>query len=263
MSQIRFTASYGAEFQHESVVISHALLAATKKMWIIAAILPGPWHPDVLAKQIVTINHLTGGRVAVNIVSGWFRSESLQQQPYPEIFRGGSSRAARDMASRVSDWYFTNGNTGQGIQAQMDDIRTKAAANNHTVKIGVNAFIIAKDDPEAVNAFGHEVKNAGKASPEDEGNWAKSTFEDLVQYNDGFKTPGTSRAYIFRPRIHRPTASCVYLMLIRLAAAPCSVPGGLPSEFLNSAKVVRPPFSLDGASLYGYRFCSSSQVFTR
>ncbi len=24
--------------------------------------------------------------------------------------------------------------------------------------------------------------------PEGEGNWAKSTFEDLVQYNDGFKT---------------------------------------------------------------------------
>ena len=42
--------------------------------------------------------------------------------------------------------------------------------------------------PDAVKAFGHEVKNAGKASPEGEGNWAKSSFEDLVQYNDGFKT---------------------------------------------------------------------------
>lgn len=32
------------------------------------------------------------------------------------------------------------------------------------------------------------MKQAGKASPEGEGNWAKSTFEDLVQYNDGFRT---------------------------------------------------------------------------
>ena len=48
--------------------------------------------------------------------------------------------------------------------------------------------IIDKANPEAVNAFGAEVKNAGAASPEGEGNWAKSTFEDLVQYNDGFKT---------------------------------------------------------------------------
>ena len=255
LSQIRFTAGYGAEFQHESVAISHALLAATEKLRVIAAILPGPWNPVVLAKQIATIDHLTNGRVAVNIVSGWFRGEfqaigepwlehderyrrsqefievlkgiwttdnfsyqgdfyrihnyslkpkPLQQAPHPEIFQGGSSRAARDMASRVSDWYFTNGNTVEGIQAQVDDIRAKAAANGHSVKVGVNAFIIARDteeearavlaeiiekaDPEAVNAFGHEVKQAGKASPEGEGNWAKSTFEDLVQYNDGFKT---------------------------------------------------------------------------
>ena len=39
-----------------------------------------------------------------------------------------------------------------------------------------------------MNAFGDAVKQAGKASPEGDGNWAKSTFEDLVQYNDGFKT---------------------------------------------------------------------------
>ncbi|MCT5672942.1 dimethyl sulfone monooxygenase SfnG [Pseudomonas aeruginosa] len=251
LSQIRFTAGYGAEYQHESVAISHALLAATEKLKVIAAILPGPWHPAVVAKQLATI---TNGRVAVNIVSGWFKGEftgigepwlehderyrrseefirvlkgiwteenftfkgdfyrfhdyTLKpkpiQQPHPEIFQGGSSRAARDMASRVSDWYFTNGNSIDGIRAQVEDIRAKAAANGHSVKVGVNAFIIARDteeearavldeiiakaDYEAVNAFGDAVKQAGKASPEGDGNWAKSTFEDLVQYNDGFKT---------------------------------------------------------------------------
>ncbi|QWF72360.1 dimethyl sulfone monooxygenase SfnG [Methylomonas paludis] len=254
LSQIRFTAGYGAEYQHESVSFSHAILAGTTKLKVIAAILPGPWDPVVVAKQIATIDILTAGRIAVNIVSGWFKGEfhaigqpwlehderyrrseefidvlkgiwttddfsykgdfyqynhySLKpkplQQPHPEIFQGGSSRAARDMASRVSDWYFTNGNTVEGIKAQIDDIKAKAAVNNHKVKIGVNAFIIARDteaeaqavlaeiiekaNPEAVNAFGHEVKQAGAASPEGEGNWAKSTFEDLVQYNDGFKT---------------------------------------------------------------------------
>ncbi len=253
LSQIRFTAGYGAEYQHESVAISHALIAATKKLNVIAALLAGPWHPALAAKQIATISQLYNGRVSVNIVSGWFRGEfaaiglewldhderyrrseefiralrgiwtqdnfnfhgdfyrfhnyTLRPKPVsplPEIFQGGSSRAARDMASRVSDWYFTNGNTVEGIKKQVDDIREKAAANGHSVKVGVNAFaiareseeeakdvlaeIIAKADPEAVNAFGHEVKNAGKASPEGEGNWAKSTFEDLVQYNDGFRT---------------------------------------------------------------------------
>jgi FMNH2-dependent dimethyl sulfone monooxygenase len=253
LSQIRFTAGYGADNQHESVSFSHALLAATEKLKVIAALLPGPWNPALAAKQIATINHLTNGRVAVNVVSGWFRGEftaigehwldhderyrrseefiralkgiwtqddftfrgdfyrfsnyTMKPKPIdpqPEIFQGGSSRAARDMAARVSDWYFTNGNTPEEIKKQVDDIREKAAANGHSVKVGVNAFaiareteaearevlaeIIAKANPEAVHGFAHEVKNAGKASPEGQGNWAKSSFEDLVQYNDGFRS---------------------------------------------------------------------------
>lgn len=253
LTQIRFTAGYGAEYQHESVAFSHALLAATTKLKVIAAILPGPWNPTLAAKQIATISQLTSGRIAVNIVSGWFsgefraigepwldhderyrRSEEFIRslrgiwtqdnftfrgdfyrytnytlkpkpaEPLPEIFQGGSSRAARDMAARVSDWYFTNGNTQEAIRTQVDDIRAKAAESGNAPKIGVNAFVIARDteeearavldeiiahaDPDAVKAFGHEAKNAGKASPEGEGNWAKSTFEDLVQYNDGFRS---------------------------------------------------------------------------
>jgi dimethylsulfone monooxygenase len=240
LSQIRFTAG-------------QALLEATKSLKVIAALLPGPWHPAVAAKQIATLNQLYNGRVAVNVVSGWFRGEFTAigepwldhderyrrseefiralrgiwseddftfrgdfyrfsnytlkpkpRDPQPEVFQGGSSRAARDMAARVSDWYFTNGNTPEEIKKQVDDIRVKAAQNGHRVKVGVNAFVIAREteaearkvldeiiekaDPEAVNAFGHEVKNAGKASPEGQGNWAKSSFEDLVQYNDGFRS---------------------------------------------------------------------------
>ncbi len=254
LSQIRFTAGYGAEHQHEPVSFSQALLNATRKLRVIAAILPGPWNPAVVAKQIATIDHISNGRIAINVVSGWFKGEFTAigepwlehderyrrsnefiralkgiwtqddftfrgdfyrfnaytlspkpvQKPHPEIFQGGSSRAARDNAASVSDWYFTNGNTPENLKAQIDDIREKAARNGHRVRIGVNAFVIARDTEEearavlddilrhahveAVNAFGSAVKEAGKASPEGEGNWARSTFEDLVQYNDGFRT---------------------------------------------------------------------------
>ena len=75
LTQIRFTAGYGAENQHESVSFSHALLAKTKKLKVIAAILPGPWKPALAAKQLATIDYLTQGRIAVNVVSGWFRGE--------------------------------------------------------------------------------------------------------------------------------------------------------------------------------------------
>ncbi|RXG84409.1 LLM class flavin-dependent oxidoreductase [Bradyrhizobium zhanjiangense] len=75
LSQIRFAAGYGADKQHEPVSFSHALLAATEKLKVIAALLPGPWNPAVAAKQIATISQLTNARVSVNIVSGWFRGE--------------------------------------------------------------------------------------------------------------------------------------------------------------------------------------------
>lgn len=85
------------------------------------------------------------------------------------------------MAARVSDWYFTNGNTPEEIAKQVNDIRVKAKENNHAVKVGVNAFaivreteeearavlaeIIEKANPEAVNAFGHEVKMPASLLP--------------------------------------------------------------------------------------------------
>jgi FMNH2-dependent dimethyl sulfone monooxygenase len=254
LSQVRYMASYGAEYQHESTSFSLALLLATTRLKVIAAVHPGLWQPGVLAKLLATADQLSNGRAAVNVVSGWFKGEFTAlgepwlehderyrrseefirvlrgswteesfsfsgdfyrihdyalkpkpiSRPHPEIFQGGTSRAARDMAARVSDWYFCNGNTIAEIKSQVDDIQAKASAVGRRPRIGMNAFVIARDtedearrvlddivkhaDHEAVHAFGHAVKQAGKASPEGQGNWATSSFEDLVQYNDGFRS---------------------------------------------------------------------------
>ena len=75
LSQVRYMASYGAEFQHESTSFSLALLLATERLKVIAAVHPGLWHPGVLAKLGATADHLSEGRFAVNVVSGWFKGE--------------------------------------------------------------------------------------------------------------------------------------------------------------------------------------------
>ena len=83
-------------------------------------------------------------------------------------------------------------------------MKSLAESNGRNIQFGVNGFVIVRDteeeakqvlkdivlhaDKEAVEGFESQVKFAGKASPEGEGMWAESTFEDLVQYNDGFKT---------------------------------------------------------------------------
>lgn len=259
LSQVRYTASYGAEFQHESTSFSLALLLATERLKLIAAVHPGLWHPGVLAKWIATADHLSGGRVAVNVVSGWFKDEftqlgepwlehderyrrsaefitalkriwteddaelagdfyrihrftlkpkplSWEGRPHPEIFQGGNSTAARQNGGRLSDWYFSNGKSFEGVQEQLADLRAIAAdaGRAHGPRFGLNGFIIVRDTEreaqdqlreiiekahvEAVHGFGDAVRQAGRSTSDARGMWADSTFEDLVQYNDGFRT---------------------------------------------------------------------------
>ncbi|KAI9758988.1 MAG: hypothetical protein M4579_002651 [Chaenotheca gracillima] len=259
LSQIRFMAGYGADNQHEPVSFSQALLHSTEKLILIAALLPGPWNPAVAAKQIASIDNYSEGRIAVNVVSGWFKQEftSIGQwwldhaeryrrsnefirclkgiwtqdqfsfsgdfyqfhdyplrpkplprtdRPHPEIFQGGNSHDARENAATVSDYYFMNGNTLEGIQTQIADVRQRAEREGRLdkVKFAVNGFVIVREteeeairvlqeiqgkaDLEAVGAFGDAVKSAGASTQNSIGMWANSKVSDLVQYNDGFKT---------------------------------------------------------------------------
>lgn len=257
LSQVRYEASYGAEFQHESTSFSLALLLATEKLKVIAAVHPGLWQPAVLAKLCATADHLSNGRFAVNVVSGWFKDEfthlgepwlehderyrrsaeflqvlrkiwteddvdfrgdfyrihdftlkpkplNTPERPNPELFQGGNSAAARENAGRYSDWYFSNGKDYDGVTEQLVDVRRVARENDREVKFGLNGFIIARDteaeakdtlreiiakaNRPAVEGFKNAVQQAGASTASKDGMWADSTFEDLVQYNDGFRS---------------------------------------------------------------------------
>lgn len=124
---------------------------------------------------------------------------------HPIIFQGGNSRAAKEMASRVSDVYFMNGGSIETIEKQITEVKKLRKANGKPeIKFGVNGFVIVRDteaeakevlrdivvnaNKEAVHGFKESIKNAGQSSPEGKGMWAESSFEDLIQYNDGFKT---------------------------------------------------------------------------
>jgi len=232
---------------------------ATERLKLIAAVHPGLWHPGVLAKWVATADHLSGGRVAVNVVSGWFKDEFRQLgepwlehderyrrtaefilalkriwtedeanlagdfyrirdfslkpkplswpgRPHPEIFQGGNSSAAQRNGGQLSDWYFSNGKDFAGVGEQLANLRQIADAAGRTdgPRFGLNGFVIVRDTEqeardtlreiiakahvEAVEGFGAAVKQAGASTADKTGMWADSSFEDLVQYNDGFRT---------------------------------------------------------------------------
>jgi FMNH2-dependent dimethyl sulfone monooxygenase len=257
LSQTRYAASYGADKQHEATSFSLALLAATEKLKVIAAVHPGMWHPGVLAKFIITADHISNGRAAVNIVSGWLKDEfvnfgldwlehderyvrteefirvlrglwteegysqsgkyyditdftlspapvDVPGRPHPEIFFGGNSTAAQATAGRVADWYFSNGKDLEGFRENIAGVRASAARAGRHPRYGLNGFVIARDSEKeardtlreivakahrpAVEGFRDAVQEAGASTKDGRGMWADSSFEDLVQYNDGFRT---------------------------------------------------------------------------
>jgi FMNH2-dependent dimethyl sulfone monooxygenase len=247
LSQVRYEASYGAEYQHESTSFSLALLLATERLKVIAAVHPGLWQPAVLAKLGATADHLSNGRFAVNVVSGWFKDEfthlgepwlehderyrrsaeflqvlrkiwteddvdfrgdfyrihdftlkpkplNTAERPNPEIFQGGNSTAALEDLRKDFD----------GVTEQLVEVRDHAREANREVRFGLNGFIIARDSEKeakevlreivdkanrpAVEGFRGAVQQAGNSTGDKKGMWADSSLEDLVQYNDGFRT---------------------------------------------------------------------------
>lgn len=56
-------------------MLAAALAASTTKMHIMPALHPGIIHPAVAAKMLATLDRISAGRFAVNIVSGWWRDE--------------------------------------------------------------------------------------------------------------------------------------------------------------------------------------------
>jgi dimethylsulfone monooxygenase len=154
-------------------------------------------------KGLWTQSSLTFKGDFYRINEAWLKPRPISS-PYPEIFQGGNSKAARRMAAKYSDWYFLNGNSVEGVKAQIDEVRALANAEGRTVKFGLNGFviqrpteaealeqvqeIIAQADPAIVKAFGEQVKDAGQSTAERIGMWADSDYANLVQPNDGFKT---------------------------------------------------------------------------
>src|ERR1700761_9367296 len=61
--------------QLEAWTASAALAALTARIEIIAAIKPPLYHPVVLAKMAQQIEHISGGRFAINLVNAWNRPE--------------------------------------------------------------------------------------------------------------------------------------------------------------------------------------------
>jgi FMNH2-dependent dimethyl sulfone monooxygenase len=73
-----------------------ALAAVTERLEIMAAVRPTFHEPALLAKQAANIDHISRGRISLNVVSSWWAAEAKQ---YGTVFDQHDARYAR-----TSEW---------------------------------------------------------------------------------------------------------------------------------------------------------------
>jgi FMNH2-dependent dimethyl sulfone monooxygenase len=74
----RFMSLECGDGQNDALVSSAYLAAATQRLKIIGAFHTAYWHPAMIAKSASTVDVVSGGRYALNILSGWLKEEYRQ-----------------------------------------------------------------------------------------------------------------------------------------------------------------------------------------
>jgi dimethylsulfone monooxygenase len=80
----------------EAWMLTAALAAHTRTIQVMPAVYPGMITPQLAAKMGATLDRITGGRFAINVVNGWFEKEF-------ELFSNGAWIASSDARYRRMD----------------------------------------------------------------------------------------------------------------------------------------------------------------
>ncbi|AJY74775.1 LLM class flavin-dependent oxidoreductase [Paenibacillus beijingensis] len=179
------------------------------------------------------------------------------QRPYPAIFQGGNSQAARSMAGRLSDWYFMNGAPLDEIKEQIREVSGIASSHGRTVRFAVNAFVVAREteqearaeydrilelaDRAAIRQFQERAKGA-------KGMWGNaSSVSDFVANNEGFRT-GLIGSYDQVARKIKELESAGVQMLLTAYRFPLQETVHFHDHVLPLIRDSRPASGLDASS---------------
>ncbi|HUG28461.1 MAG TPA: LLM class flavin-dependent oxidoreductase [Gemmatimonadales bacterium] len=152
-----------------------ALAAVTTRLEIMVAVRPTFHAPGLLAKQAANIDHISGGRLSLNVVSSWWATEARQygvpfdahddryartgewldvvkglwtqptfthhgpyyhledavlepkpvQRPWPTLYAGGESPAAKALISQQCDAWLTHGDPPETVGRKVAALRER------------------------------------------------------------------------------------------------------------------------------------------
>jgi FMNH2-dependent dimethyl sulfone monooxygenase len=74
------------------------------------------------------------------------------QKPWPRLYAGGESPAAKDMIAHECDAYLMHGDDVETVSGKIADMRERAAKVDKTLRYGMAAYVICRDTEEEAQA---------------------------------------------------------------------------------------------------------------
>jgi FMNH2-dependent dimethyl sulfone monooxygenase len=81
----------------EAWIMASAIGAATRRIRSMVAVHPGLWHPTLIAKMAASLDRVSSGRMAINLVTGWNEVEH-------RMFGGSAMPADNDRYVRAEEY---------------------------------------------------------------------------------------------------------------------------------------------------------------
>jgi dimethylsulfone monooxygenase len=159
----------------------------------------------------------------------FYQTRGLRLEPRPsaplEIWQGGQSPAAIEMAARHSDWMFLNGGPPEKIAGIIEQVRSRAAAIGRRVRFALYAIPLCRNtDAEAETEIARMVDAIDPAivarriekTSGARGMWASDDKLSFLDTNEGFASRliGSPDTIIERMRqFHSLGVDCFHLIL--------------------------------------------------
>jgi FMNH2-dependent dimethyl sulfone monooxygenase len=187
-----------------------ALAAVTNHLEIMVAVRPTFHAPALLAKQASNIDHISNGRVSLNVVSSWWATEARKygvqfdqhddryartsewldvvkgmwteprfslsgayydvaeailepkpvQKPWPRLYAGGESPAAKQLISQKCDAWLTHGDAPDVIAGKISDMRARRAQHSlPPMQFGAAGYVVVRSTEAEVRAELERITN--------------------------------------------------------------------------------------------------------
>ena len=254
-----------------------ALAAVTQRLEIMVAVRPTFHAPAPLAKQASTIDHISGGRLSLNVVSSWWATEARQygvqfdahderytrtgewldvvqgmwstprfdyrgryyrvdgavlepkpvQRPWPTLYAGGESPAAKALIAARCDAWLTHGDPPDVIGPKIAAMRERRERLElPPLRFGAAAFVIVRESEAAAKRELERITNVhasarGYANYRD---WVDNTqleqrvsLEDYSVSNRGLRTGLVGTAEQVAERVLELEREGVNLLLLQFS----------------------------------------------